>query len=224
VHGANIPYNLLTLGLGGRRDKIASRQGRRELGGHDLGVRTFLVVDHRDRPNLCVVQGVVLHDSIELIVAEYLAAERLHTLDAVPGRARLQHRSNVPTAVPWPPNLNAATGWERIGDATLIGWRRRCTLAHVVVVERMPLHMPIEVIVAKNLPERLRPVDRVRHRARFQDRRSVPFLVAGPPYVHTGPRRVTVGVHGDCFVGKFRCNDTPEFSRTRHLHAAWSPV
>ena len=66
--------------------------------------------------------------------------------------------------------------------------------------------------------ERLRPVDRVRLRARFQDRRSVPFLVTGPPYVHTGPRRVTVGVHGDCFVGKFRCNDTPEFSRTKHLH------
>ena len=76
--------------------------------------------------------------------------------------------------------------------------------------ECMPLHMPIEVIVAKNLPaERLRPVDRVRHRARFQDRRSVPFLVTGPPYVHTGPRRVTVGVHGDCFVGKFRCNVHP---------------
>ena len=63
--------------------------------------------------------------------------------------------------------------------------------------------MAIEVIVAKNLPvERLRLVDRVRLRARFQDRRSVPFLVTGPLYVHTGPRRVTVGVHVDRFARK----------------------
>ena len=58
-----------------------------------MGVRTFLVVDRR--PDLGIVQRVKLHYSIELIVAEYLAAERLHTLDAVPGRARCEHRSAV---------------------------------------------------------------------------------------------------------------------------------
>ena len=49
-----------------------------------------------------------------------LSTQRPHALDAVPVRARCEHRSAVKTLVPCPPNIYLGARRKRVGDATLI--------------------------------------------------------------------------------------------------------
>ena len=101
--------------------------GRREL-----GARTSLVVECC--PDLVVVQRMPLHVTVELIIAVDLSTQRPHALDAVPVRARCEHRSAVKTLVTCPPNVYPGARGKRVGDAALIDLKRRGGDAHVAIV------------------------------------------------------------------------------------------
>eukprot|EP00966_Prymnesium_polylepis_P327184 7383054-Prymnesium_polylepis.4 len=85
-------------------------------------------------PRVPMPQRMPLHVSIELIIAVDLSTQRPHALDAVPVRARCEHRSAVKTLVPCPPNIYPGARRKRVGDATLVDWKRRCGDTHVAIV------------------------------------------------------------------------------------------
>ena len=107
------------------------------------------------------------------------------------------HTSSNLWALKFRPNLNVCTLWKRIGNvAGLLDWTWGSRSAYIVVVQRMPLHVRVEVVIAKIITaERLRAVDGVQHCACLQDRGDIPLIVARPPHVNAGSRWETVRVH-----------------------------
>ena len=77
------------------------------------------------RADLGVVQRVPCHNPIEVVINVQFTAQPLDALDAVPDGTRHEHRGAIVARIARPPNLDAGTRREWVGNAALIGWGRR---------------------------------------------------------------------------------------------------